>query len=168
LLVLEALTDVAIDVMVCPQEGGATMESLFSTMFFPDICVRDFPEKSLGHVSFSQPGGVLRAGFENFPENPCSEGILAETSGILTASPATPSCNSPRLTTCAACPEIRALRALELVSRLLSLRRSGPKSRKISGLIPKSSRYAETNGGDWCDHDFRPIMQSVGPDACEE
>jgi hypothetical protein len=31
------------------------------------------------------------------------------------------------------------------------------KSPKISGLVREYSRFAETNGGDWYDHDCRPM-----------
>jgi hypothetical protein len=35
---------------------------------------------------------------------------------------------------------------------------SGEKRRKVSGHFPKNSRFAETIGGDWFDHDCRPAM----------
>jgi hypothetical protein len=40
------------------------------------------------------------------------------------------------------------------------LRSSRLKSRKVSGHIPKNSRFAETIGGDWCDHDCRLTLGS--------
>jgi hypothetical protein len=35
------------------------------------------------------------------------------------------------------------------------------KSPKVSGLVRKYSRFAETIGGDWFDHDCRPSTQSI-------
>ena len=51
--------------------------------------------------------------------------------------------------------QIWAFRALESVSKL-PVPFLGTEIGKLSGQIPKKSRFAETIGGDWCDHDCRP------------
>jgi hypothetical protein len=62
---------------------------------------------------------------------------------------------------CADLPEIRAFRTFDFVSGRPVCRIRGGKSAKVSGLVRKYSRFAETNGGDWFDHDCRPIEAVV-------
>jgi hypothetical protein len=59
-------------------------------------------------------------------------------------------------------PEMPAFRAFDFVSGLPSpnLRWRSP---KVSGLVREYSRFAETIGGDWFDHDCR-LGSEIGTD----
>ena len=91
---------------------------------------------------------------------PCLQGITLETDAISTASPATQSgirLGFPRDTETGRKSGFSRIRFGLQTPGSPVLRR---KSRKVSGRVREYSRFAETIGGDWFDHDCRPRAAS--------